>query len=157
MSSIASSSARAAVALTPTRLGADKTVPYGIALLRLALGVLLLAHGGLKFLVFTLAGTAGFFASVGFPAWMAYVVAPAEVLAGLALIVGFQTRLASWGLAFFTVVAACLFHNYWAQTGAQVGVQQLMFTKNLAIAGGLLALSVAGAGAWSMDARRSGY
>ena len=105
------------------------------------------------------AGTVGYIASQGLPIpqLLAVVAIVAEVGGGLALIVGFQTRLASWGLAFFTVVAACLFHNYWAQTGAQVGVQQLMFTKNLAIAGGLLALSVAGAGAWSMDARRSGY
>ena len=105
------------------------------------------------------AGTAGYIASKGMPMPNVMVVLAilAELGCGLAILVGFQTRLASWGLAFFTVVAACLFHNYWAQSGAQVGVQQLMFTKNLAIAGGLLALSVAGAGAWSMDAKRTGY
>ena len=63
----------------------SRSAPYGIALLRVALGVLLFAHGALKVFVFTLPGTAAFFASAGFPAWSAYLVAPAEVLGGLAL------------------------------------------------------------------------
>ena len=65
---------------------------YAALLLRLALGGMFLAHGLLKFLVFTLPGTAGFFESVGFPGWTAYIVAPAEVLAGVALIAGLWTR-----------------------------------------------------------------
>jgi putative oxidoreductase len=69
-----------------------KAYDYAALLLRLALGGMFLAHGLLKFLVFTLPGTAGFFASVGFPGWTAYLVAPAEVLAGVALMAGFQTR-----------------------------------------------------------------
>lgn len=68
------------------------TSDYAALFMRLALGGMFLAHGLLKFLVFTLPGTASFFDSVGFPGWMAYVVAPAEVLAGVGLIVGFQTR-----------------------------------------------------------------
>lgn len=68
------------------------TSDYAALLLRLALGGMFLAHGLLKFLVFTLPGTAGFFASVGFPGWTGYLVAPAEVLAGVALIAGFKTR-----------------------------------------------------------------
>ena len=66
---------------------------FGIALLRIALGAMFLAHGLLKVLVFTLPGTAGFFESVGFPGFLAYVVVPAEVLAGVALLAGFRTRL----------------------------------------------------------------
>ncbi len=65
---------------------------YAALLLRLALGAMFLAHGLLKFVVFGLPGTAGFFESVGFPGWTAYLVSPAEVLAGVALLVGFQTR-----------------------------------------------------------------
>ena len=61
-------------------------------LARLALGGVLLAHGLLKFLVFTLPGTAAFFASIGFPGWTAYIVAPLEVIAGIAMIVGFHSR-----------------------------------------------------------------
>ena len=62
-------------------------------LARLTLGSVLLAHGLLKFLVFTLPGTAAFFASVGFPGWTAYVVAPLEVIAGIAMLVGFRSSL----------------------------------------------------------------
>lgn len=70
----------------------SKASDYASLLLRLTLGGMFLAHGLLKFIVFTLPGTAGFFESVGFPGWTAYIVAPAEVLAGVALIAGFQTR-----------------------------------------------------------------
>jgi hypothetical protein len=56
---------------------------------RLTLGAVMIAHGLLKFLVFTLPGTAAFFSSVGFPGWAAYIVAPLEVIAGIAMVVGF--------------------------------------------------------------------
>ena len=104
-------------------------------------------------------GTIGYIASQGLPvpSLLAVAAIVAEVGGGLALIVGFQTRLASWGLAFFTLMAACLFHHYWTLSGAQAATQQLMFIKNLGVVGGLLALSVAGAGAWSMDGKRFGY
>lgn len=62
-------------------------------LARASLGVMFLAHGLMKFITFTLPGTYAYFESIGFPGWAAYVVAPAEVLAGIALIVGFRTRL----------------------------------------------------------------
>jgi putative oxidoreductase len=70
----------------------SNTTDYAALALRLALGVMFLTHGLMKLIVFTLPGTAGFFESVGFPGWMAYIVAPAETLAGVALIVGFQSR-----------------------------------------------------------------
>lgn len=72
--------------------GALTAIDAGTLVLRLALGGMFLAHGLLKFLTFTLAGTAAFFQSLGFPGWTAYVVAPAEVLAGAALIAGFHSR-----------------------------------------------------------------
>ena len=70
-----------------------RTAPYGALLLRLTLGGLFLAHAGLKFFVFTPAGTAGFFQSVGLPGWLAYVTIAWEVLGGLALILGVWPRL----------------------------------------------------------------
>jgi putative oxidoreductase len=70
----------------------SNTTDYAALLLRLALGAMFLTHGLLKFLVFTLPGTAGFFESVGFPGWTAYIVTPVEILAGVALVAGFQTR-----------------------------------------------------------------
>jgi putative oxidoreductase len=75
-----------------------RTTPYAALLLRLALGGLFLAHASLKLFVFTPAGTAKFFASVGVPAALAYVTIAAEVLGGIALLLGFQTRLTALAL-----------------------------------------------------------
>jgi putative oxidoreductase len=74
-------------AISATRLD------FAALLLRTSLGTMFLAHGLMKFVDFTLPGTAAFFESVGFPGWTAYIVSPAEVLAGVALIAGFRTRL----------------------------------------------------------------
>ncbi len=67
----------------------------GIALLRVTSGALLLTHGLIKLLVFTPAGTAGFFESIGFPGILAYPVMAGEIGLGLALILGFMTRWAA--------------------------------------------------------------
>jgi len=69
-----------------------RTAPYAAFLLRLVLGGLFLAHAGLKIFVFTPAGTAGFFASLGLPGWLAYVTIGWELLGGVALIVGVVPR-----------------------------------------------------------------
>ncbi len=61
-------------------------------LLRLGLGIMFLAHGLLKVLVFTMPGTVGFFESVGFPGFLAYLVTFAEIAGGLLLIAGIGTR-----------------------------------------------------------------
>lgn len=100
-----------------------------------------------------LAGTAGYIGSVGLPAGslLAPLSGALEALAGLAVLVGFQTRIASWLLAAFCVIAAVFFHYAPADV-----MQMMIFSKNLAIAGGFLALSMAGAGAWSVDGRRRG-
>jgi putative oxidoreductase len=71
----------------------SRTAPYAALLLRVSLGGLLLAHAGLKFFVFTPAGTAKFFGSVGLPPELAYLIMAAEVLGGVALILGVWTRL----------------------------------------------------------------
>mgnify|MGYP001813135021 CR=1 FL=1 len=71
---------------------------YAALILRITLGIIFVAHGLLKIMVFTLPGAAGFFESVGFPGWMAYVVAYAEVGGGLLLISGFAVRAVSIAL-----------------------------------------------------------
>ncbi|MDC6169274.1 DoxX family protein [Paucibacter sp. XJ19-41] len=102
------------------------------------------------------AGTAAYMASSGLPAnhLLALAVGAFELLAGLALIVGFQTRWAALALAGFTLVASFLFHAFWALPAEQQMMQQLLFMKNIALAGGLLVLAAHGAGALSLDARR---
>lgn len=73
----------------------SRTAPYAALVLRVALGVLFLAHSSLKLFVFTPAGTAKFFGSLGLPAELAYVVIAVEVLSGIALILGVWTRYAA--------------------------------------------------------------
>lgn len=120
---------------------------------RLLLGGLFLMAGFDKF--GALAGTAGYIASKGLPMpqVLAFAVAALEVVAGLALIVGFQARIAAVALAAFTLVASVIFHGYWAMPQDQQFVQQLMFFKNLAIVGGLLLVAALGAGGASVDRR----
>jgi len=64
----------------------------GIAVLRITMGAMFVAHGLLKLLVFTLPGTVGFFESVGLPGVLAYAVVLAEIGGGLLLILGWRTR-----------------------------------------------------------------
>ncbi len=68
------------------------TAPYGALVLRIALGALFLAHFALKLFVFTPAGAAGFFGSLGLPPALAYVTMAAELLGSLALILGIYAR-----------------------------------------------------------------
>jgi putative oxidoreductase len=104
-----------------------------------------------------LQGTAGSIGSVGLPAPMALAVLTGvfEVAAGLALAVGWRARWAAVALAGFTVLASLVFHRFWAVPADQQMVQQLMFMKNLAVAGGLFVVAALGAGALSVDARRA--
>jgi putative oxidoreductase len=75
-----------------------RTAPYGALLLRLVLGGLFLAHAGLKIFVFTPAGTAGFFGSLGLPPALAYVTILWELVGAAALILGIWTRVAAIAL-----------------------------------------------------------
>ena len=77
-----------------------------------------------------------------------------ELVGGLALLLGLGTRYAAAILAFFTLVASFIFHAYWAVPAEAKMVTQLLFNKNIAIVGGLLAFAAFGAGAWSLDAKR---
>ena len=95
-------------------------------------------------------GTIGYISAVGLPLPEAgYAIAViVEIVGSLLLIAGYQTRIAALALAAFTVVAAVLFHNDFADQN-----QLIHLLKNLAIAGGLLQLAVFGAGRLSIDAR----
>lgn len=99
------------------------------------------------------AGTSGYIASKGLPApdVLAVLTIIVEIGAGLLLLVGWKARWAALALAVFTILAAVLFHNFWAMEGAAVGPQRINFMKNLAIAGGLFAFTFFGAGPLSVD------
>lgn len=117
---------------------------------RLLLGGLFLAAGIGK--VTTFAGTSGYIASKGLPLpdVLAALTIVLEIAGGLAVIVGYYARLAALALAVFSVAAAVLFHNFWAMPAAAQQMQQAMFLKNLAIAGGLLMVTAFGPGMWSI-------
>ncbi|WP_160003431.1 DoxX family protein [Rhizobium sp. 18055] len=93
----------------------SRTAPYAALILRVALGLLFLAHVSLKIFVFTPAGTAGFFASLGLPGWLAYVTIVWELAGAVTLIVGIWPRLAAIAVipillgAIFTVHGAAGF------------------------------------------------
>lgn len=103
------------------------------------------------------AGVAGYIGSKGLPVpeLTAVLTIAVEVLGSLALIAGFGTRFVALVLALFTLMASFFFHNFWAMPADQAMMQQLMFYKNIAVVGGLLVLAAHGAGAWSVDAKRS--
>jgi len=127
----------------------DTLRDYGIATLRVALGTMFIAHGLLKILVFGLAGTAGFFESVGMPGFAAYIVAPAEVLAGLALVVGFRTRLvAAASLPILLGALSVHVGNGWVFSAPNGGWEYPAYLVIAAAAQVLL-----GAGAFALDQR----
>ena len=109
-------------------------------------------------------GVTGMIAGAGFPAplALAYAAAVFEVVAGLAVLVGFQTKIASLLLAVFCVFTAFMFHNGAinmpdfppAANGMLSMFNQIMMFKNIGLAGGFLVLAGLGAGALSVDARR---
>ena len=75
-----------------------RTAPYAATALRAALGILFLAHASLKLFVFTPAGTAQFFGSLGLPGPLAYLVILAEIIGGIALIAGVYSRIVALAL-----------------------------------------------------------
>jgi putative oxidoreductase len=107
----------------------------GITLLRVSLAVMWLAHAGLKLWVFTLAGTAQFFQSVGFPGFLAYPVFAAELLGGIALLLGLYARQVSLLLAPLMAVAASVhFANGWVFTSANGGWEYPVFLTVASVA-----------------------
>ena len=109
------------------------------------------------------AGTAGMIAAAGMPAATAltYLAGLFELVTGIAVLVGFQTRIVGWLLAAFCVFTAVMFHsgtvnmpdfpaaaNGWINT-----LNQIMMMKNFTMAGAYILLATVGAGAISLDAR----
>ncbi len=96
------------------------------------------------------AGTAGYMQSMSVPSILLWPTIALEILGGLAVAVGYKTRLAAFALAGFTILAAVLFHRNFGDQ-----MQMILFLKDIAIAGGLLLLAVGGRTAYSWDNRRT--
>ena len=88
-----------------------KTAPFAALLLRTSMGAMFIAHGLTKLLVFTPAGTAGYFMSLGLPAWLAYLVIVLELAGGILLILGLRVRETSLALLPILAGASVLAHG----------------------------------------------
>lgn len=94
------------------------------------------------------AGAAGYMAAAGVPGALLPLVIATEVLGGIAVIIGWRTRIVAFLLAGFSLITALIFHTHFSDQ-----TQTVMFLKNLSIAGGLLLLVANGAGWLSVDSR----
>lgn len=92
------------------------------------------------------AGTQQYMEAMGVPGALLPLTILLELGGGLAVLFGLLTRTTALFTAGFTILTAFLFHSNFTD-----GVNQLMFMKNLTIAGGYLVLAVAGPGAFSID------
>ena len=138
--------------MSTTSITADQTgsASVGILVGRILLSILFLFAGFGK--LTAISATAGWFGSIGLPVptVTAVVVGLVELLGGLAILLGFQTRIAAIVVALFTLGATAIAHLDFSDA-----MQVLMLQKNLAITGGLLILAIVGAGSLSVDARRN--
>ncbi|MFC3149668.1 DoxX family protein [Litoribrevibacter euphylliae] len=125
--------------------------PYGALLMRVSLGCVLVAHSlYLKLMVFTLAGTAGYFESIGLPSWFAYAVFFIEALTGITLIVGYKTRLSA-ALVTPILLGATWAHagNGWLFTAENGGWEYPLFLALIAAAVALI-----GPGAYALESNK---
>lgn len=115
-----------------------RTAPYATLLLRLALGAMFLAHGLTKLLVFTLPGTAQFFAKIGFAGWLAYPMTFFEIGAGVLLLLGVVPRwIAAIAAVQLLVASTVHFGNGWSSGNPGGGWEYPVF---LTVAAAALAL-----------------
>ncbi|MEE8365236.1 MAG: DoxX family protein [Gammaproteobacteria bacterium] len=91
-------------------------------------------------------GTQGYMESMGVPGWLLPLVIGVELIGGIAVLVGYQTKIAAFLLAGFTLLTAVIFHSDFSQQ-----MQMILFTKNLAITGAFLLLFVHGPGQWALN------
>ena len=91
-------------------------------------------------------GTQGYMESVGVPGILLPVVIALELLGGIAVLVGYQTKIAAFLLGGFTFLTAIIFHSDFGQQ-----MQMILFMKNLAISGAFLLLFVHGPGQWAVN------
>lgn len=117
----------------------SRTAPYAALVMRLALGIMFVAHGLTKVLVFTPAGTVGFFQSIGFPGFLAYPVMAFEVIGGLMLVLGVYTRwVAAVAVIQLFVAATVHFANGWSFSNPNGGWEYPIYLSVTALVVALL-------------------
>jgi putative oxidoreductase len=126
----------------------DKIISFGAPVGRLLMSAMFFMSGISK--ITSYQNTAAWMESQGVPGFLLLIVIPLEVLGGLAIIIGWNTRLFALLFTGFCFLSAFLFHSNFSDQ-----IQMVMFTKNLTIAGGFIMLVVHGAGHYSIDTRSS--
>ncbi len=118
---------------------------------RILIGILFIPEGFNKLMGFS--GTVGYLTKLGapMPEVAAAVAVFCELLIGITFLLGWKFRLSALILAVFTVGTAVIGHAFWSMPEAQVALNKIMFTKNMAITAGLLFAWAAGPGRWSVD------
>ncbi len=132
--------------MTPSDHNAD----LAAFILRVSTGAWFLIHGLIKLFIFTPAGTAGYFQSIGLPGALGYLTMLAEILGGLALLAGFATRWVSLGLAAVLLGAAVFGH---AGSGFSFSNPGGGWEYPVLWAVVMVALSLLGDGRWSLGKR----
>ena len=120
---------------------------------RILLAAIFISAGFSKLMGFD--GTVAYIASkdLPLPIILAGLTIALEILGGIAIVVGYKARLAGILLGLFSILTAFIFHNFWAVPAEQAYIQNIMFMKNLSMAGGLFLLTVFGAGSLSIDSK----
>lgn len=124
---------------------------YGPLLGRVLIAAIFVLSGISKMSGFE--ATVGYIASKGLPFASLGAIAAimVELGGGMMLIVGWKARWAAAAMLIFTIVAAFIFHNFWAAAADQAQNQMIHFMKNISMAGGLLFVIIHGSGAVSID------
>lgn len=123
-----------------------KLTPWAELAARISLALLFIVAGLGKIPGYE--GVAGYMASMGVPGVLLPLVIALEIVGGIAIAIGFRTRVVAFLMAGFSLLSGLIFHSPLDPN------EQTQFLKNLAIAGGFLLLTVHGAGRLSLDARR---
>jgi len=128
----------------------DTSLSYAAPLGRLLLSVIFIMSGAQKITAY--AGTQQYMEAMGVPGALLPVAIAVELLGGIALLLGWQARIAAFLLAGFTVVAGVLFHLVpsFGMEPMATQVETIMFMKNITIAGGLLMVIAFGPGRLSL-------
>jgi putative oxidoreductase len=127
----------------------EKYTPYAHVLGRFLLALVFIP-AGLGKITGDPSGTMAYMEAMGVPGFLFWPTALFELLAGIAILIGLQTRIVAFLLAGFCAVTAVLFHANFADQ-----MQIAMFLKNFGMAGGFLVLMAAGAGPMSIDGRKA--
>jgi putative oxidoreductase len=127
---------------------------YGPLAGRLLLALIFVISGYNKLVGFD--GTVGYIASKGLPLpQLAAAAAIAiELVGGVLLVIGWQTRWAATAIFLFMIPTTLIFHAFWAAPAANLQMETIQFMKNLCIMGGMLYVMAFGAGPLSVDNRK---